>query len=66
MLALGQLPRGKLLPSLIIALRIVTLRIIPPRKLAPHDKISLENNCPHSRKFPLKSEHKKNTIFWKT
>ena len=33
-------PRGKLPPS--------------PGKLRPHHKISLENNCTHSSKFPSK------------
>ena len=56
----GKLPPGQLLPRK-IAPRTIALRIIdprenyPPRTLPPHHKISPENNCPHSSKFPSKS-----------
>ena len=65
----GSCPRGKLpppphpadnclldaCPSTNNCPRTISPRKIDPRTITSHHKISLENNFPHSSKFPLKS-----------
>ena len=53
-MALGQLPPGSLPPDNCPPDNCLQGKL-PPRKLPPYHEISLENNCPHSSKFPPKS-----------
>ena len=50
----GYLPPGQFPPRIIAPEK----NRLPLGKLAPHHKISLENNCPHSNKFPLNEYYK--------